>query len=668
MSNYRVDLRRAEPLDPLKLRGKRLGQILVSQGFLTVQQLSHALEQQRSLTCHLGELLVAEGYVEEENVFWALSLKFDAPFLQYDQNSEKPFQPDWGLADDICSADLCLRHRIVPWGYVAGTALIATANPEAFSQARPYLEAQLGPVKMAILSQSDFEAAIQARFCDHFAAKALRTLPAELSCRSLSSPFSAAKMRFVLLTLLLVLAIAFAPSVMLMCGLFIIGTILLALATLRVTAIAQSFKTRTVQEPRVLPEKLPRLSILVPLYKEANLFPALIDRFANTKYPKALLDLTIILEADDLETQEKLKSLVLPPWMRVCVVSQGAPKTKPRALNAALPLCQGDIIGIYDAEDAPDPDQLFEVVAAFHKGDATLGCVQGVLDYFNPHRNWIARCFTIEYATWFRVILPGISKCGFIVPLGGTSVFIKRDALEHVGAWDPYNVTEDADLGVRLERFGYRTQLISSVTEEEVNYRAWPWIRQRGRWLKGYILTYYRHCWTGQNTRSEVGLKKWLGLHLLFGGTLIEIFGSVFLWMLWPYAFGFGHIDEQFVMIAILYVSIICMFGWVINCAARTLGVLRSDHKKLWYWQAVFFCYTPMAILAGYRAAIEALSKPFFWDKTEHGLDEKKPYGALLWRWAEALPRSSPDAAPEPSPEDRSRVMKASEICVRKAS
>ena len=85
-----------------------------------------------------------------------------------------------------------------------------------------------------------------------------------------------------------------------------------------------------------------------------------------------------------------------------------------------------------------------------------------MLDFYNPRTNWLARCFTIEYAGWFRLVLPGLAAPWPAVPLGGTTLFFRRDVLEQLGGWDAHNVTEDADLGMRLARHGYRTELIDT--------------------------------------------------------------------------------------------------------------------------------------------------------------------------------------------------------------
>ena len=199
---------------------------------------------------------------------------------------------------------------------------------------------------------------------------------------------------------------------------------------------------------------LPKVSILVPLFREKEILHALIARLSQLTYPKCLLDVILVLEEEDTLTQETLAEIDLPPWIHPVVVPDGRLRTKPRAMNYALDFCEGDIIGIFDVEDAPDPDQITVMARRFQAAPPDVACLQGILDYYNPRQNWLARCFTIEYATWFRLMLPGMARLGFAIPLGGTSLYFRREVLEELGGWDAHNVTEDADLGFRLRVTG----------------------------------------------------------------------------------------------------------------------------------------------------------------------------------------------------------------------
>ena len=258
-------------------------------------------------------------------------------------------------------------------------------------------------------------------------------------------------------------------------------------------------------------------------------------------YPADLLDVILVVEADDQITRDALARSELPLWMRVITVPNGSVKTKPRALNHALDYARGAIVGIYDAEDAPDPDQLQKVVAQFQRSGPEVACLQGVLDYYNPHTNWLSRCFTIEYAGWFRLILPGIARMGLVVPLGGTTLFFRRSVLEELGAWDAHNVTEDADLGLRLARHGYRTDLVATTTHEEANCRTVPWIKQRSRWIKGYMMTWAVHMRRPGLLWRQLGPWRFVGVQVLFLGTIAQFLLAPVLWSLALVPLGVAH-------------------------------------------------------------------------------------------------------------------------------
>ncbi len=202
---------------------------------------------------------------------------------------------------------------------------------------------------------------------------------------------------------------------------------------------------------------LPIYTILVPMYKEAQVIPHLISNLENLDYPKAKLDVRLLIEEDDIETRELLESMDLPFYYTTLIVPDSLPKTKPKACNYGLIRARGEFVVIYDAEDRPDPDQLKKVIATFRKCPEEFACIQAKLNYFNSSQNWLTRWFTQEYSMWFELLLPGIMKLDVPIPLGGTSNHFKLSVLKELNAWDPYNVTEDADLGIRLYKHGYKT-------------------------------------------------------------------------------------------------------------------------------------------------------------------------------------------------------------------
>ncbi|QYX57618.1 glycosyltransferase [Roseovarius sp. SCSIO 43702] len=372
------------------------------------------------------------------------------------------------------------------------------------------------------------------------------------------------------------------------------------------------------------PEKLPKVSVLVPLYRETEIAHALITRLSRLTYPKCLLDVVLVLEEEDTLTQKTLAEIDLPAWMRAVIVPDGHPRTKPRAMNYALDFCEGDIIGIFDAEDAPDPDQITMVARRFQAAPPDVACLQGILDYYNPRQNWLARSFTIEYATWFRLILPGLAKLGLAIPLGGTTLFFRRDALEELGGWDAHNVTEDADLGFRLARHGYRTEIIGTVTGEEANCRLWPWVKQRSRWLKGYMTTYLVHMRSPRLLRRQLGAWRFWGFQAHFVTTVSQVLLAPFLWSFWLVLLGLPHpLDPVLSREVLMAVGKLFLAVEMINIAIHAVAVSGRFHRHLLPWVPLMHFYAPLGTIAAYKALYEMIFAPFFWDKTTHGLSLK---------------------------------------------
>jgi cellulose synthase/poly-beta-1,6-N-acetylglucosamine synthase-like glycosyltransferase len=211
-------------------------------------------------------------------------------------------------------------------------------------------------------------------------------------------------------------------------------------------------------------------------------------------YPREKLDIKIVIEEDDTDTADALASCRLAIPFEVIVAPPGGPRTKPKALNAALQFARGSFTVVFDAEDRPEADQLRKALAAFD-ADPQMVCVQARLTIDNVADSWLSRMFTAEYAGQFDVLLPGMAALRLPLPLGGSSNHFITEVLREAGAWDPFNVTEDADLGIRLGRLGHRCGVIASTTDEEAPAQFSPWLRQRTRWIKGWIRT---------STRSEL--------------------------------------------------------------------------------------------------------------------------------------------------------------------
>jgi glycosyltransferase XagB len=263
---------------------------------------------------------------------------------------------------------------------------------------------------------------------------------------------------------------------------------------------------------------------------------------------------------------------------------------------------------------------LHKIVNRFASRGPEVACLQGKLDYYNPTTNWLARCFTIEYAAWFRVFLPGIERLGLAIPLGGTTLFFRRRALEELGGWDAQNVTEDADLGIRLYRHGYRTELVETTTFEEANCRGLPWIKQRSRWIKGYMMTWMTHMRDPRRLWRELGPRRFVGMQVQFMATTTQTLLAPLLWSFWIVPFGLRHPVVEVMPHAgfvLLYVTM-ALCGLMVT-AFDMVGLGRTKHRMSPFWAITLLLYQPLATLAAYKALWELLTKPFYWDKTSHG-------------------------------------------------
>jgi cellulose synthase/poly-beta-1,6-N-acetylglucosamine synthase-like glycosyltransferase len=531
--------------------------------------------------------------------------------------------PDPRLIDALGAAT-CLRHGLVPWRRVGEVTVVALSRPEDLHRLRPMLEARLGPVSVGLAPAREITAAVHALRGRALARAAETRVPAAESCRDWSR---LARSPWVLVPLVLLGVLALAQPLAL--GLAVLALALLSMALnvgLKFAAMIAALRAPDAPGLPAGDSLDPTISIIVALYRESDIAARLVQRLARLDYPAALLDVILAVEADDRTTLDALSAAELPPWMQIVIVPEGQVKTKPRALNHALDYARGTIIGVYDAEDAPEPDQLRKVVAQFRRSGPEVGCLQGMLDYYNPRTNWLSRCFTIEYAGWFRLILPGIARLGLVVPLGGTTLFFRRDVLEAVGAWDAHNVTEDADLGVRLVRHGYRTELVDTVTGEEANCRAFPWVKQRSRWIKGYMMTWAVHMRHPGLLWRQLGPRAFLGFQVMFFGSIAQVLLAPVLWSFMLVPLGYEHPLSAVLPVGLVWgMMTVFILSEVANLAIGIVGLGRTRHRLSAWWVPTMKLYFPLATLAAYKALFELVSRPFYWDKTAHGMFDHLP-------------------------------------------
>lgn len=398
-------------------------------------------------------------------------------------------------------------------------------------------------------------------------------------------------------------------------------------------AAAISFRsTRPPAHNTSLPENLsdratlPRYAVLVPVRQEAGQVPDLVDALSKLVWPKELLAIRLICDADDGGTIDAVRTALEKPGlahMQLVIVPVSSPRTKPKVLNWTLQTLDAERLVIYDAEDRPHPGQLMEAHNAFAAGGPELACLQAPLEIHNTDESWLSKMFAIEYSSLFDGLLPFLASIRAPLPLGGTSNHFKMDALRECGAWDAWNVTEDADLGMRLARTGYRTDVLRLPTWEEAPIHFNAWRNQRTRWFKGWMQTWLVHMRNPIALSSDLGFRGTIMFHVMITGmigcALVHplLFGFLAYWIVdvWNAVAAAQPVSIWVPIDLATVIAGYLTFAWL---AWRTLKWRNRGHLTsglAWlpvYWMALS--------IAAWRALLHLLIKPHEWEKTEHRL------------------------------------------------
>lgn len=363
----------------------------------------------------------------------------------------------------------------------------------------------------------------------------------------------------------------------------------------------------------------PIYSVLVPLYKEELKTESILRAMTNLEYPKDKLDIKFILEADDLITSKSLGVLDLPDYVEVIKVPKSFPRTKPKALNYAISFVKGEYLTVYDAEDEPEPRQLLKAICAFSKLSPNYACLQARLNFYNANENMLSKFFSIEYSIWFDYLLKGLSRLSMPVTLGGTSNHFKVNVLKKIGLWDAYNVTEDADLGIRLYLNGYKVHMIDSITMEESPTRLTDWLAQRSRWIKGFIQTLCVF------TKTKVDYTIFSRTKALVVYIFVGLSTYSFLFLPWLLALLILNLSPAWRFLWLI--NSLCLVFYMYVTAYFTMSRQNSFVKlntiKNYFVFFLWPCYFILHTIAAYRSVWEVLKSPFKWNKTPHGNYEK---------------------------------------------
>ena len=606
----------------------RVGEALLRRGIIDQAELDRALEVQRVWRSPIGTILLSQGVINGQQLAQVLSEQSGLPYRNLVEEPPDPEAVRLGVR--AVGEDFLRRRQMVPCevgeGGVMGVALVNPEDREGLEE----LARGLGrPVEPFVTSDRDLFHALDRSFRGRYVDESVMGLFFRDPQESALVTFSGGQILFLGVLGSLALWGFWADPVrtglvfFVLVNLFYLVSILFKLAASLQGARYEIQEQVTDQEVEALREEdLPVYTLLLPLYREPAVVPKLVEGIRNLDYPASRLDVKVLLEEDDPQTLQAFREARPPATFQIVRVPRSQPTTKPKACNYGLLFARGEFLTIYDAEDVPERDQLKKAVAAFRKNREDLVCVQAALNYFNSEQNFLTRMFTLEYSYWFDYMLPGIEALRLPIPLGGTSNHFRTAVLRELGGWDPFNVTEDADLGVRAGAHRYRVATLNSTTLEEANSRLGNWLRQRSRWIKGYMQTYLVHMRHPLRLYRRIGGRAFWGFQLLIGGTFVTFLLNPLLWglfLLWlalrPDILGLLFPPAVFAMSSFCLVA-----GNALAIHLNMLAVFRRRLFRLTPYALLNPVYWLLHSLAAYKALWQLFTKPFYWEKTTHGL------------------------------------------------
>lgn len=599
----------------------RLGDILVARGAIgraELERYAHGGD------LRLGERLRAHTLIRSRALGQALAEQQGLPFV------ELPSVPCDPALFQSTALEEYLRHRYLPHRWVGQRLAVATPDPTLALKA--LLEQRYRcPIDLVVVSARDFSAALGALGATGLTRRARlglrRRHPGLTADRVLLRPQI---LGLLLLALALLACGLLLPAeswrvLLIACNLFYVLTLAFKLQLYlqgreEARALARLDADLAARIATLDAATLPVYSILVPLYREGFAVVArLVSNLHALDYPREKLDIKLICEADDTATIAALKAARPPETMEIIRVPPSEPRTKPKACNVALPQIRGEYVVIYDAEDAPAPDQLKRAALMFAGLPGNVACLQAPLNYYNREENLLTRLFSIEYSALFRLLLPALQRLELPIPLGGTSNHLRVAALRDAGGWDAFNVTEDADLGLRLAYLGYRTRLLPSLTLEEAPIGLVGWLKQRTRWIKGYIQTWLVYMRDPRELKIRLGATGYYGFQFFVGAPaltflLAPVFWGVFLvgtLGLLPHALPGWMVG-------------VCSVSFVAGMASHWLFAREVIHLEQWRnmrgAMLAYPFYWLLHSLAAARALWQLVFRPHYWDKTTHGM------------------------------------------------
>lgn len=589
----------------------KIGQILLKQKAINAQQLEAVLATKQQ--AKLGEVLTNEKLITPLQLAQALAEQAHIPFINL---RETP--PDAALLnpDDLT---FYREHQSIPWRHENGELMIVCAqmNDETVAAWHHHMQT---PVAFAIASWRDIQLSLHQALGTSIEASTRTHLRNRFPQWSAYHTFERSQRLAFLALIGATIACGFWNLQITIIAMLSI-TAVFYIGTLGLKWLLYLFRKRNLPAyAAIADEDLPVYTVLVPLYREQEGIARLLASIAALDYPKHKLDVKLVTEADDEPTIAAIIAQRPPAYCEIIRVPPSLPRTKPKACNYAMAFARGEYVVIFDAEDQPEPLQLRKAVAAFAAAPPDVACFQARLNYYNAPENLLSKLFALEYAGLFDFMLPGLQALGIPIPLGGTSNHIRSQVLREVGEWDPYNVTEDADLGMRLALHGYRTRMLDSITLEEAPLKLRAWHHQRGRWIKGYMQTWLVYMRRPAHLHRTLGPIGFWGFQFFIGGPCLVFLLSPLLWVL-CLAWALGFIPAMLLPPALSYM---CVALFVFGTASHLWFALQATRH--WQWKrmlpaiAAYPFYWFLHSFASFRALRQLITHPHYWDKTTHGV------------------------------------------------
>jgi glycosyltransferase XagB len=603
----------------------KLGELMLAAGLLDETSLEQLLSLHAQQRVPLGMVAVHEGAVSVLQMHQLLAQQLDVSFVDL---TLYPPEKEVMNRRDITNY---LRYRYVPLRRDDDGVLHIAACDMSQQMCAWFAQRYGERIGVVMTSPRDILRAVEHHYSRYLARLARTRLHKQLpdKCayrqRKLTFPALVVALVLVLCVVLVVLwsqarALAVLVGVVNLCY-----VVAVSFKCMLLYGGAKALQQNTDMPVWTKPEaELPVYSVLVPLYKEAQSVHALLDALQALDYPKSKLDIKLIVEQEDMQTLQAVLQARPMAMVDVIVVPDMPPRTKPKACNYAMSFVRGEFVVIYDAEDRPEADQLKKAVAAFAVASPDVACFQAELGYYNRDDNLLSRWFSLEYGMLFGLLLGGLARWKMPVPLGGTSNHFRVDVLRQLGEWDAYNVTEDADVGIRLATHGYRTCMLHSRTWEESPISLVVWLRQRSRWIKGYLQTWAVHMRDPVMLYRQLGASGFVGFQLFFAlSTCVYVFAPL-LWgvVLWHW------IDAQQVFTEYLAIGVL-ICGWIVQWLGAVMTLRHVPRCQRGGWQMLyatltFPLYGLLHSVASFKAVWQFIRKPYYWEKTPHGLFKRK--------------------------------------------